>query len=221
MVTARYGNCRRASKTNQQRFQMSAIPDIASPSGGFCEHYRRVRDRSAALAAGLSPEDCTVQSMPDASPVKWHLAHTTWFFETMILADRPGYQAFDPRFAYLFNSYYEALGPRHPRPQRGMLTRPSLDEVMAYRAHVDAAMEKAIAADGEALRQTLILGLHHEEQHQELILTDIKHAFFANPLLPAYAKDAPPVAGATELTWRGHPGGLVEIGHQGESFAFD
>jgi len=200
---------------------MSAIPDIARPSGGLREHYRRVRERSLALTGELSPEDCAIQSMPDASPVKWHLAHTTWFFETMILASRPGYHVFDPRFAYLFNSYYEALGPRHPRPQRGMLTRPSLDEVMAYRAHVDAAMEKAIAADGEALQQTLILGLHHEEQHQELILTDIKHAFFANPLLPAYSRDASPSAGATELAWRGHPGGLVEIGHQGAHFAFD
>jgi ergothioneine biosynthesis protein EgtB len=159
--------------------------------------------------------------MPDASPVKWHLAHTSWFFETVLLGRRPGYKPFDPSFAYLFNSYYEALGPRHPRPQRGMLTRPSLDEVMAYRAHVDAAMESVIAADAEAFQQTLILGLHHEEQHQELILTDIKHAFFANPLLPAYGRDAPPATGATELAWRGHPGGLVEIGHQGEHFAFD
>src|ERR1700744_409849 len=192
MVTARYGNCRRASKTNQQRFQMSAIPDIASPSGGFCEHYRRVRDRSAALAAGLSPEDCTVQSMPDASPVKWHLAHTTWFFETMILADRPGYQAFDPRFAYLFNSYYEALGPRHPRPRRGMLTRPALDEVMAYRAHVDAAMDNVLRNSRDRTMQAqILLGLHHEQQHQELMLMDIKHAFFSNPLLPAYRADAP------------------------------
>ena len=146
---------------------MTALPHLAGLPAGLYEQYRRVRARSTALAAGLSAEDCTVQSMSDASPVKWHLAHTTWFFETMILASLPGYRVFDERFAYLFNSYYEGLGPRHPRPRRGMLTRPSLGTVMAYRAHVDAAMEKAIVADSDALQDFLLLGLHHEEQHQE------------------------------------------------------
>lgn len=200
---------------------MHASPDIASQPVAAQEHYRRVRSRSAALAAGLSAEDCSVQSMPDASPVKWHLAHTTWFFETMILAGQPGYKAFDERFAYLFNSYYEGLGPRHPRPRRGMLTRPSLEDVMAYRDHVDAAMEDAISCHEAQLRQALMLGLHHEEQHQELILTDIKHAFFANPLLPSYTHEAPVPMAAMEPAWRAHPGGLVEIGHHGEGFAFD
>ena len=160
---------------------MRASPDIASLSAGALENYRRVRARSVALADGLSAEDCGVQSMADASPVKWHLAHMSWFFETMILAELPDYVRFDERFAYLFNSYYEGLGPRHPRPRRGMLTRPSLDEIIAYRAHVDRAMETAIAQNIAPVERWLMLGLHHEEQHQELILTDIKHAFFGNP----------------------------------------
>jgi ergothioneine biosynthesis protein EgtB len=200
---------------------MAALPNLAGLPAVDYECYRRVRARSVALAAGLSAEDCAVQSMPDASPVKWHLAHTTWFFETMILAGQPGYRVFDERFGYLFNSYYEGLGPRHPRPRRGMLTRPSLDDVMAYRAHVDAAMEKAIAAGAAGLSEFFLLGLHHEEQHQELILTDIKHALFANPLLPAYTTEAPASATPAEQGWRAHPGGLVEIGHRGEQFAFD
>src|ERR1700758_5300589 len=117
------------------------------PSQTMAQAYALVRAHTQALAAPLSAEDCTIQSMPDASPVKWHLAHTTWFFETVILAGRPGYKAFDPRFAFLFNSYYEALGPRHARPRRGLLTRPGLDEVLAYRAHVDDAMIEACADD--------------------------------------------------------------------------
>jgi ergothioneine biosynthesis protein EgtB len=200
---------------------MNAVPEIASASAGIREQYFRIREHSIALASGLSAEDCAIQSMPDASPVKWHLAHTSWFFETMLLSALPGYQAFDPRFDYLFNSYYESLGPRLPRPRRGMLTRPSLEEVMAYRAHIDAAMENVLAMDDAALQALVLLGLNHEEQHQELILTDIKHAFFANPLLPAYARQTPAPTAATELAWRPHPGGLVEIGHRGHGFAFD
>src|SRR2546430_13372279 len=142
-----------------QRTQLSAL----------APRYPAIRAHSLALAAPLSAEDCAIQSMPDASPVKWHLAHTSWFFETVILAQRPGYTAFDPRFAFLFNSYYEALGPRHARPRRGLLTRPSLDEVYAYRAHVDAAM--AEACGDESLQDLIVLGLNHEQQHQELILT--------------------------------------------------
>ena len=200
---------------------MHGLLDVADPSADLLADYRRVRDHSLALAAGLSAEDCGVQSMPDASPLKWHLAHTTWFFETLILAGRPQYRNFDDRFAFLFNSYYEGLGPRHPRPRRGMLTRPAMDEVIAYRAHVDRAMENAIAQDRPAIRQQLLLGLNHEEQHQELILTDIKHAFFCNPLLPAYTGKAVAAATAEALGWIAHPGGLVEIGHKGGDFAFD
>jgi len=180
-----------------------------------------------------------VQSMPDASPVKWHLAHTTWFFETVLLP-RAGipYEPFDPRFAYLFNSYYEALGPRHPRPHRGLLTRPGLAEVMAYRAHVDAALDMALAhcdeAAWEALRPILLLGLNHEQQHQELIVTDVLHLLSCNPLLPAWHAPASPslkLAEARETRdtrWIKCGGGIVEIGRDlpaadgpPDDFAFD
>ncbi|MBN3726594.1 ergothioneine biosynthesis protein EgtB [Burkholderia sp. Ac-20379] len=191
-----------------------------------------VRRASLALAAPLSAEDQVLQSMPDASPTKWHLAHTTWFFETVILERRlPGYAPFDARYAFLFNSYYEALGPRHARPQRGMLSRPTLDEVQAYRRHVDAhLLELVRGADLPLLVEIapeIVLGLNHEQQHQELLLTDILHAFSVNPLRPAYRDDggAPRLAGAPELPaaprWLAHPGGIVEIGHDGNGFAFD
>jgi len=188
-------------------------------SHSLAQAYAAVRAHSETLAAPLSAEDCIIQSMPDASPVKWHLAHTSWFFETVVLSQVPGYKPFDPRFAYLFNSYYEALGPRHPRPRRGLLSRPSLDEVMAWRAHVDAAMDTACA--DAPLRDLIILGLHHEQQHQELILTDIKHAFFSNPLLPAYRAQAAPPRPSQKLEWRQHQGGVAAIGHGGQGFAFD
>jgi ergothioneine biosynthesis protein EgtB len=191
-------------------------------------HYRAVRKHTLDLTQGLSAEDQGLQSMPDASPSKWHLAHTTWFLETLVLqAFDPSYRAFHAQFAYLFNSYYEALGPRHPRPQRALLSRPTLAEVLDYREHVDEAMLRFMAeADGEtwrAAQDTLTLGLHHEQQHQELLLTDILHAFSCNPLLPAcrpagepqHARPAPPMA------WLKHPGGLVDIGHAGPGFAFD
>ncbi|MES2254628.1 MAG: ergothioneine biosynthesis protein EgtB [Pseudomonadota bacterium] len=185
--------------------------------------YAAVRAHSEALAQPLSAEDCAIQSMPDASPVKWHLAHTSWFFETVILSAREGYQAFDPRLAFLFNSYYEALGPRHPRPRRGLLTRPSLDEVLAYRAHVDAAMGSVLeeALNNERLHAAILLGLNHEQQHQELILTDIKHALFANPLLPSYGQESPTPQGPRDLEWQNHPGGICLVGHDGPAFAFD
>jgi ergothioneine biosynthesis protein EgtB len=189
------------------------------PSPSLAQAYAAVRAHSEALAAPLSAEDCVIQSMPDASPVKWHLAHTSWFFEAVILSRQPDAKVFDPRFAFLFNSYYEALGPRHPRPQRGHLTRPGLDEVIAWRAHVDAAMQAACADD--KLRDLILLGLNHEQQHQELILTDIKHAFFSNPLLPAYGAQAAAPRTAHKLDWLAHPGGVVAIGHDGSGFAFD
>src|SRR5689334_7876762 len=162
---------------------------LALPPLPLMRRYRDVRARTAALAAPLSPEDCALQSMPDASPVKWHLAHTTWFFETFLLAARePDHAPFHPRYGYLFNSYYEAVGPRHPRPRRGLLTRPSAAEVMAYRAQVDGRVEALLdgGLDGRGAA-VLELGLHHEQQHQELILADLKHLLFQNPLRPAYA----------------------------------
>src|SRR5579872_2374341 len=166
---------------------MKPAAEPVRAAAALLDLYRAVRRRSEALAVPLSAEDCAIQSMPDASPVKWHLAHTSWFFESLILAERPGYRAFDSRYAYLFNSYYESLGPRHPRPRRGLLSRPALEEVMAYRAHVDTAMEAVLhEPHDETMQAQIELGLHHEQQHQELILTDIQHALFSNPLLPAY-----------------------------------
>lgn len=188
------------------------------------KRYARVRARTEALAAPLSPEDQQVQSMPDVSPSKWHLAHTTWFFETFLLIPfAPGYEPFDPAFDYLFNSYYETVGQRVARADRGLISRPSLDEVMAYRGHVDAAMAALLQTldDTEAAAR-IELGLNHEEQHQELLLMDAKHVLSVNPLRPAYARPAPAARGATrELDWVRFEGGLVEIGADGEGFAFD
>jgi ergothioneine biosynthesis protein EgtB len=189
--------------------------------------FGSVRALSARLTEGLSAEDQALQSMPDASPTKWHLAHTSWFFEALVLKPHsPGYQPFDERFFYLFNSYYEALGPRHPRPQRGLLSRPSVDEVWRYRRHVDAAVQRFIQQAGREAWQVaaplLRLGLNHEQQHQELLLTDLKHAFSLNPLLPAWREaGAACRSEAVPLQWHGHEGGLVEVGHAGEGFAFD
>jgi dimethylhistidine N-methyltransferase len=186
--------------------------------------YQSVRRNSIALAAALTDEDQQAQSMPDASPTKWHLAHVTWFFETFLLVPRlGGYQLFDKRFQYLFNSYYEALGPRQPRPQRGLLTRPSAPDVMAYRAHVDAGMVRLLAQDAAGTADLLDLGLAHEEQHQELILMDILHLFAQSPLKPAYAPATgrPAMADPGPLSFVPFEGGLVEIGHDGTGFAFD
>ena len=165
----------------------------APRTGALLHRYRDVRARTQALVAPLSAEDCALQSMPDASPAKWHLAHTTWFFETFVV--RPahdGYRPFDPTFVVLFNSYYNAVGDKHPRPERGMLSRPALDVVLAYRAHVDEAMQACCerAATDAALAALIELGLNHEQQHQELILTDILHLLSRNPLHPAYCATA-------------------------------
>ncbi|CAH0446956.1 Hercynine oxygenase [Ralstonia syzygii subsp. syzygii] len=190
--------------------------------------YDAVRAQSLVLDAPLSDADATVQSMDDASPAKWHLAHTTWFFEAFVLGPNvPGYRSPDARYRYLFNSYYETVGARHPRPRRGMLTRPTLDEVLAYRAHVDAAMQRLLA-DGvpAALGRLVTLGLHHEQQHQELLLTDVLHLFAQNPLCPPYAAPRPtaaPRGAAPRLGWAGFDGGAVQIGRtdDGTDFMFD
>jgi ergothioneine biosynthesis protein EgtB len=184
--------------------------------------YKRIRDTTVALTGSLSAEDCAIQSMADASPAKWHLAHTTWFFETFVLQPHvPGYHVFDPAYGYLFNSYYNGIGERHPRPERGMLSRPSLDEVLAYRRHVDEAIVQIENIPVEALAR-VELGLHHEQQHQELILTDVKHLLSRNPLKPAYQKNWPLTSiRARAPRWIEFPGGLYEIGHSGPGFAFD
>jgi len=210
---------------------MTNVPNvktrIAADRNAFAERYSAVRAASLALAHPLTPEDQAIQSMPDASPTKWHLAHTTWFFETFILnAHAQNYEEFDPAYAYLFNSYYEAEGPRHPRNERGMLSRPPLADIHRYRAHVDEAMlriiETASADAWAAIAPLLELGFNHEEQHQELILMDIKHLLSLNPLSPAYARRGPHEArAASSLEWERFEGGLLEIGHHGEGFAFD
>jgi ergothioneine biosynthesis protein EgtB len=186
--------------------------------------YAAVRGLSVALVAPLSDADATVQSMEDASPAKWHLAHTTWFFETFVLRDFvPGYGLHDDRFPFLFNSYYEAEGSRHSRARRGMVTRPSLDEVLGYRAAVDAALAAALPTLPEEARELVRLGCHHEEQHQELLLTDILHLFSENPTEPAIWPGARkmPVGMPDALGWIEHAGGVVQIGHDSPNFGFD
>jgi len=189
------------------------------------DDFQAVRQRSLQLAAPLSGEDCCAQSMPDASPIKWHLAHTTWFFETFILEAREdGFTPFHPAFRVLFNSYYNGVGAKHPRAQRGLLTRPSLDEVKAYRADVDARMLGLLdAAPGDAaLAQLVTLGLQHEQQHQELMLTDVKHLLAQNPIAPQYDSEAwAPGTTPPPLEFIEFDGGLVEIGHDGRGFCFD
>jgi len=199
--------------------------DGAGANARLLAAFDRVRARSHQLASPLSEEDCCTQSMPDASPVKWHLAHTTWFFETFVLEKyEPGFRSFNPRFRILFNSYYNSVGDKHPRPQRGLLTRPALSEVYEYRRNVDervAALLSSSIADSE-VRALLILGLNHEQQHQELILTDIKHLLSLNPLKPAYRqRRADPGSSAAALEWLAFKGGIAEIGHDGDSFCFD
>lgn len=206
--------------------EASTAPSDEAPS--FCflaRKYREVRQCSEALVEHLQTEDFLLQSMADASPAKWHLAHTTWFFETFVLAkDNPDYQPVSPEFNYLFNSYYNAVGERHPRPERGLLSRPSVSEVMRYRCETDKRMEALLAGEpSEELLEIIELGLQHEQQHQELLITDIKHAFWKNPLRPAVLSE--PLESAADLMvpmlWIQHDEALAEIGHAGEGFCFD
>lgn len=187
------------------------------------EQLFATRKLTVGLAAPLSDADATIQPFPDASPAKWHLAHTTWFFETFVLRDHvPSYRPFDDRYAFLFNSYYEAEGPRHARPRRGMLSRPSLDEIRSYRSHVDEALEQALPALPAAALELIQLGINHEQQHQELFLTDILATFAENPVEPAYGKLSPAACFAPEaLSWHRGREGLVEIGAPESGFAFD
>jgi ergothioneine biosynthesis protein EgtB len=203
----------------------ATVLNRADSSGQTGANYLSIRNVTRSLAAPLSAEDCAIQSMPDASPVKWHLAHTTWFFETFVLAPhQPGYRLFQPAYRVLFNSYYNTVGDKHPRPERGMLSRPALEEVFEYRDHVDQAMcallaEKQLPAEVGALIE---LGLNHEQQHQELMLTDVKHLLSKNPLLPAYQKRwLPTPVCQREARWIGVDEGTYEIGHAGSDFCFD
>jgi ergothioneine biosynthesis protein EgtB len=190
----------------------------------LAERHRAIRAHTLSLAAPLSAEDCCVQSMPDASPVKWHLAHTTWFFETFVLERWvTGFKPFDTTFRALFNSYYNAVGDKHPRLHRGLLTRPGLDVVLAYRAHVDQRLQALLQQQTTniELLKLVELGQQHEQQHQELLLTDILHLFSRNPLHPAYAAPAPAARPVVALSWQAFVGGVLEIGHPGHGFCFD
>ncbi|WP_076068728.1 ergothioneine biosynthesis protein EgtB [Sphingomonas montana] len=195
-----------------------------SPVDPLLADLAACRDLSVALVTPLSDADATVQSMPDASPAKWHLAHTTWFLETFVLRDHvPGYTAFDASFAYLFNSYYEAEGARHSRTARGLVTRPALDRILVWRAHVDAAIAAAAPMLGADARTLIALGIHHEQQHQELLQTDILHLFAQNPTAPAvwdHPRDTP-AAMPGPIRWVEGRSGIVQIGHAGPGFAFD
>jgi len=208
----------------------SSVSEEASPGHlrqTWLNAFRKVRAETERRAAPLSPEDQVVQSMADASPTKWHRAHTTWFFEQFLLAPNvPGYKTFDERFAFLYNSYYVSAGPRHARPKRGLITRPTADEVAAYRAHVDAAvermLEKSELADLKRLLSIVEIGLNHEQQHQELIITDILHALAQNPTAPAYDGDWKMPRGAIgRAGFVQIPHGIHTIGDDGSGFAFD
>ncbi|MCA8948232.1 MAG: ergothioneine biosynthesis protein EgtB [Planctomycetes bacterium] len=191
--------------------------------------YRTVRARTEELCAPLEPDDMVVQTMPDVSPTKWHLAHVTWFFETMVLMPHaPGYRPFDARFGTLFNSYYQALGQPFPRGRRGALTRPTVEQVLAYRQHVDAAIADLLTqldggdhGDGAEIAKLLTVGLHHEQQHQELLLMDVLNVLASNPLRPAYDVEPPPPPPAGTVSWRAFDGGDAEIGHAGAGFCYD
>jgi ergothioneine biosynthesis protein EgtB len=186
--------------------------------------FQAVRARTEDLASPLSAEDQVVQSMPDCSPTKWHRAHTTWFFEEFVLGPHAGIEPVEPDYRYLFNSYYEAVGPRQPRPRRGMITRPTVDEVAAYRSAVDARMDAAFEQLGPEALALVELGTHHEEQHQELLLMDIKHLLSQSPRRPAYDADIehrPTTVDVLGWGWVDHPGGIVAMGHDGKGFAFD
>ncbi|MCV0425018.1 MAG: ergothioneine biosynthesis protein EgtB [Roseibium sp.] len=199
-----------------------------SPVSNALSLFDEVRAQTEVLVAPLNDEDMGLQSMEDASPPKWHLAHTTWFFEEFILKPSlPGYQPRDERFAVLFNSYYVQAGPRHTRSKRGLLSRPSVPEVRSYRAYVEDALRDgfdrgAFDLDQEQLEALVTLGCHHEMQHQELLVTDLLHAFSYNPLLPAYFDHKPvDLSTVKETNWTRYDGGLLEIGHRGDEFAYD
>lgn len=207
----------------------SQLGAAGGPAGeALAASYREVRDFTERLTEGLAPEDMVVQSMPDVSPTKWHLAHTTWFFERFVLMEHlGGYTPLHEIYLYLFNSYYQQAGERHCRDQRGYISRPTMAEVTAYRRHVDRAMGELLGSAADERLTTvaplIVLGLHHEQQHQELLVTDIKHVFSVNPLRPVYAEDVVKSAGrpSRPLDWVRFEGGVHEIGHRGGDFAYD
>jgi ergothioneine biosynthesis protein EgtB len=203
----------------------TATPTIQQQAEQLANRFRSIRRFTEDLAAPLSPEDCGLQSMPDASPTKWHLAHTTWFFETFLLRKLPDYQVFDSSYAYLFNSYYNLIGEQFPRSKRGLVSRPDLDEILEYRRHVDLRMLQWLSAFDNSLEDVLHVvevGLQHEQQHQELILTDIKHALSQSPLNPVYLQGTSGDASASRRSeWLSFEEGIYWTGHNSEGFCFD
>jgi ergothioneine biosynthesis protein EgtB len=202
------------------------MPDPIWDADTLVARYDAIRAHTEALAGPLSPEDQTVQSMPDVSPTKWHRAHVTWFFETFVLAENePSFAPFQDQYWFLFNSYYEGVGPRYARPNRGLISRPGAHDVGVYRANVDSRMRDLVGTlDGGALDKltsTIELGFHHEQQHQELLLMDIKHVLSLNPLRPTYAGVPAPASEPSPMGWVDVEGGLVEVGHSGTDFSFD
>ena len=203
---------------------MAIAASVRTTEESLAERCQRIRSRTLSLCAPLAPEDTVVQSMPEVSPTKWHLAHTTWFFERFVLARDPAYRPVHPDWLYLFNSYYQSVGPMHARGERGLLSRPTLAEVLDYRARIDERLLAVLTRDADAETAFVVsLGLQHEQQHQELLLTDIKHVFSVNPLEPAYL-DTLPVLHCAEpvpLAFVAGREGIAEIGHAGAGFAFD
>ena len=217
---------RKAQRRTAQHARPVLIREIPFPATALATRYAAVREATEQLVLPLSPEDCALQSMPDASPAKWHLAHTTWFFETFVLERlAAGHRPFHPAFRVLFNSYYNTVGEKHPRPERGLISRPDLAEILVYRHHVDTRMAELLGQTRGAAREIaelIELGINHEEQHQELIVTDIKHLLWKNPLRPAYATRWPLTAiRGRKSRWVGIEGGVTEIGRPENGFAFD
>ena len=203
---------------------MTEIAEQANANAGtLMDDYRSVRQFTQQIINPLSPEDCMVQSMDDVSPTRWHIAHTTWFFETFVLKESPGYEVFDPKFNYLFNSYYNAIGKQFPRPQRGFISRPGLEQIKQYRAYVDEQMEQRFSKGDidESVQRVIEVGLHHEQQHQELMLTDIKHVLSCNPTSPSYQEGTFDSGTGATAGWTAIEEGLYEIGHQSDGFSFD
>jgi ergothioneine biosynthesis protein EgtB len=219
---------RNIAMTERHHLRTVAASVTEESSSSLAARFSAIRETTRRLAAPLSAEDCALQSMPDASPVKWHLAHTSWFFETFLLEPHlADYRAHQPGFRVLFNSYYNAVGDKHPRAQRGLISRPAHDEVLAYRAHVNASMMQLLDREGgdESVRRLVELGLQHEQQHQELILTDVLHLLSRNPLKPSYlsanAHSGSTESAAPSLDWIAFAAGVVDVGHEGKAFAFD
>jgi ergothioneine biosynthesis protein EgtB len=208
---------------NSPEENMTSATANSATTLSLAEQYRRVRRFTEQIAEPLSDEDCMVQSMPDVSPTRWHMAHTTWFFETFVLKKQPGYEVYDESFSYLFNSYYNAVGTQFPRPQRGLISRPGLQTIKNYRRYVDEQMKSMLSAANlpPEVSSTVLIGIHHEQQHQELMLTDIKHVLSCNPTLPIYQSGTITAPQESALHWFEFDAGVETVGLDGDEFAFD